>query len=1651
MTYLIPKSRKTCHNRQKASLYKMETGKVDIAILTVIPQELAAAKAALGIQDISNNRTKTQDSQTIYLHGEFFSERTKRTYRLVLGCIGNAGNYNSSQAATEVIQAHDPKLLVLVGIAAGIKGKAKLGEVVFSERVLGYESAALRQLENGTHTIQPRPDMLSVPNGIQQDVIFYLATHKDRISNSQQGLESRFLRIGGEFPMLSVQDRFYLQENDIIHGIEIDVCTVASGEKLLKDPSVLEEIRDNQHGRVKVGEMEAIGFSTACQRMRRDWLVIRGVSDFGDAYKSDVFHPLASQTAATVLADFLQYGIDLPLSDTISQSSLKEEFLNASKGLLNWKRTVGDNQQISRPELKQLIDRIETETSSSTIVLGAPGCGKSALMATLGHWAVEAKYVLLAIKADNLSNTVNTIEDLQRDIQIGCHPKEAVKAIAKTEKVVLLIDQLDAISELLDRQPGRLNMLMSFIQSLSETKNVHIVATCREFEFRHGTQFARLDCFQRLDIQLPTWEQISPLLGKENHNPHSMGEPLQELLRNPFHLEIFLKIAKPGEVFESFPRLLDRLWQKRILERVQAQQSIDFLTKLAERMTEEEVLWLPTAMADECPEICRSLEQAGILMTNPDNSTLGFCHQTLYDHTLARSFASDSQSLSLSDFVLDRQDGLFIRPILLRTLNYLRGTFPVQYQKQLQILLETAKQQVRSHIRTLTIEFVGAQSHPDSTEAELLIPLLNSEEAIKVLDSMMGSPGWFRRLQLRPEFLQWLEKPVEQAVYCCPLLTTAASFAAEDVWSLLEEYWLNDKTYDFLSIRVLFNIGQWTPERVWLTQQVIQRSNIDWNNVAAIAERIAETLPSHAARVIHAHLEQRLAQAISASQISPPELPPDADQVQRDVHEYKYDPRRPLEHLLKSESDFYELEKFAQANPKAFLEAIWEWFTNLVDRISREFNLNSTSYREDYSVSLDRHPGKIIEALLSAILELSQQNRQAFLTFVTQSMQSDLLLVHRLLARGLEKIASQEPQFILNYVVGDRRRLCLGDSIDGNHCDTKRLISSICPHLSPDDREKIENAIHQFNYYHPWENCEPDDRFHLLQDNRIYRLQLLLAFPDECLSPAGKRLRHEEIRAFPSEVAEDRYPTVTAAQIVGPRMTKEEMSRASDSEILNLFDELSDQTKWDRSLSVWAKDISRGGGAIQQSSEFGKLVTNDPDRFLRILPQLQSQRHESYAGNAIVNLSEIEFPPSQLIQIVEELNQRGFSSEYFRDYAAGALEKIAEPNQGLPLPVLALLESWLPTHTKPELEYYQSKDEHHSDFKSPILFGLGGSHTLPGGRGNIVRAIAAGYLRQNPPNLDGWAKFIKSQLSIEPHPAVWVDILTRMPPLLNGDRAQATELFDDVIRKHPEVLQYRWALYFIAHTVGWFEPKETVQSWLDILRADSSNLSQQAYGELLLIQYFQYQDEWSVERIRHHLADRDNEAILCGLAHAASHLWIHIKCRAIAAEILYTLASSSNTSIQQAVASVFGRSGDRFQLNPGMLKIVEAICMNRGTLLEAANDLNDLTEIIETKELVDSHPEIVAKVCQSLIDIFADATNPAPSTAFIAESLTTIAIQLHRQPLYRDIGLQIFEDLLALNLRETLSALETLDRKPNRSGLYIAPRRRLRSRRTDHH
>ena len=53
---------------------------------------------------------------------------------------------------------------------------------------------------------------------------------------------------------------------------------------------------------------------------------------------------------------------------------------------------------------------------------------------------------------------------------------------------MVLIDQLDALGELMDQHSGRLSALLRLVVSLRDTPNLHVIVSCREFEFRHDVR-----------------------------------------------------------------------------------------------------------------------------------------------------------------------------------------------------------------------------------------------------------------------------------------------------------------------------------------------------------------------------------------------------------------------------------------------------------------------------------------------------------------------------------------------------------------------------------------------------------------------------------------------------------------------------------------------------------------------------------------------------------------------------------------------------------------------------------------------------------------------------------------------------------------------------------------------------------------------------------------------------------------------------------------------------------------------------------------------------------------------------------------------------------------------------------------------------------
>ena len=85
-----------------------------------------------------------------------------------------------------------------------------------------------------------------------------------------------------------------------------------------------------------------------------------------------------------------------------------------------------------------------------------------------------------------------------------------------------VVDQLDALSELVDRQSDRLNVLLNLIQGLSKYQGVHIIGSCRDFECHHDIRLSGLNA-DRIDLALPSWDQVAPILARAGYDPALIG------------------------------------------------------------------------------------------------------------------------------------------------------------------------------------------------------------------------------------------------------------------------------------------------------------------------------------------------------------------------------------------------------------------------------------------------------------------------------------------------------------------------------------------------------------------------------------------------------------------------------------------------------------------------------------------------------------------------------------------------------------------------------------------------------------------------------------------------------------------------------------------------------------------------------------------------------------------------------------------------------------------------------------------------------------------------------------------------------------------------------------------------------------------------
>ena len=1315
--------------------------------------------------------------------------------------------------------------------------------------------------------------------------------------------------------------------------------------------------------------------------------------------------------------------------------AVRQAFGIVSTTLLNWPQEIG-GEWIARPEFEQLVELTTSKEPRVTAVLGEPGGGKSAILARLGTKLAAEGVLLLAIKADQLPRSTSTLHDVDEWIGSDVPATEALRKLALDVRVVVLIDQLDALSDLMDQHTERLGTLIRFVNSIRSVQNLVVVVSCREFEFRNDVRFVGLDA-DEISLQRPTWEQVDAVLAARGFETSGWSDEVRDVLRTPQHLAMFLDNRadrKDTPLFTTYQGLLTDILTERI-EKPYGKQTIQAAETVAAAMAVDEELWLGRARFEgEFSRELERLEESGFLIRSEDRLSIGFRHQTVFDFLRARGFLRTGRTLEV--FVMEeKRQSLFVRPILWSTLNYLRASDRAVYRRQFAALW--TREDLRPHVRSLLIRFLGGLADPDSQEAGWLFQGMDADASRpEILVAIAGSPGWFRLIGSRLSGLMAAEPEKGGATR---ILRAAASFDPEAALSLVRQHWISDEGYLPCALVVLQEISNWEEDSVELACTLVDYAPENTFVVQDIAEKISISKPDLAPKIVARYLVARIRKLDESVPGSGDCAEPD-EAIEGDVvAAFRAGDRlRPYERLIDNGSNWHQIENIARRSPNEFVRAMWPWLIELYRRLGRPDNPAIDRYRDHQGLSFLRESSErqpLQSAIEAAVRGYAEADPEDFLRFVWERKCSDVRVLHRLLAIGLVRIANQYPGRVLEYLLEDRRRFALGD-MSNEHGETQALIAAAVPNLSPEEALRLERAIRNWTWYRTSiddEDAKSRQKRHKWVRSR--RLRLLKAFPSDRLSEDGLQLVRQEERAFPGLGNEDRR---SSGGLIGSPMSPAQMERATDEQILGLFDELTDDTGWDHPKRRWVDPV---GGSVQASRAFANFASRSPDRALTLIRKLQADKTERPAGAALWELAKSSVDPVELITCIHELDARGFRSEEFRTDAARCLQDVARRAGGISDQTCALLETWI-CEREPEAETDNGTSASDSGGEiaednaaeegdqGSLLWDVQPGHIVPHGNYPVLEALMWGCLHREPAALDEWLGVLERHLSRWEDTRVWQEVARDLWRLAGADRTRAIEFINSLFSSLPEVFRTNAGVSLVAQVMPWL-PRALLVRIVDDWVSGSWRRGPQAAGEVMALNLCRNPgDEDALQWIERVVTgDRDESAVLdktrVGVTHTFVAAWPEAPLRAMTTGYLLRLAKAGTDAVDKALSTCFGKTG---QLAPDdyTRDLLEALLERPGALVDGGHFLIECMKGL----LRDGwRPELVYRVTDALVSEKAkDLGDIQTAWAADAGSLADIAVTLHRIPDTRELGLALFERLMDARSYGLDERIENIDR-----------------------
>lgn len=1040
---------------------------------------------------------------------------------------------------------------------------------------------------------------------------------------------------------------------------------------------------------------------------------------------------------------------------SINEDEILSKFRIASHQLNEWKSLFIKNQptsHIERPETRQILKWIEDplpeEEKGIALLVGDPGAGKSVILRDVLRELGARTIPVLGIKADQycsgnpemLEKRLVEFTDMLKDLTYG------------NDRIVILIDQIDALSQSLSARREYLDSYTEFVLRVSEIPNVRAILSCRLYDLQNDEAFSFYRNQRRFSLGKLSKEEVYSIFALFSRAQKPTGDLLL-LLQTPLHLALFCQIYQSGLPFDAdkiktLHDLYKAFWLQKVVKvealsstKVDSKKTTQLLYKLARTMYETFVLAVPPFHFQEAfHHELEYLKTTGIVHESSEGLT--FFHQTFYEFTFAKQFVE--QDTKIEKYILDNWQNLNIRSCIKMMIEFLREYDRNEYLRVFHAILDS--EEYLFHIKSLLLSLLGYIKNP--SEAEMLLArnlIFPNPSLFKSFVIAVKSRAWLLFL-LDENKLQILVTPSSDTSIkgtkdfniLQGLLVRHLPESRQEVLAFVASLPMGETRFRLAQI-TLHKIGIWDDPVAFRLFDDYANSFVD-AFFKEFLEKVVESNPEKQGWAIK-HLRPMMEKELSNRKMQ-----------YGDVN-LSYMAAMLISHFIKNCPELvFDLLLDFQMRQICSPEAI---------KIS---NLNSPIYSDlfifEFDSDDDIHDKTGLFSLLSTNIQILSKNQlPRFSRFVAESLDSNSLAQLLLLVEGFRAnpaaYASEIARFFSIFM---KKR---GFDLDGTLPQrVQQLLEEAYQYFPELQKLNIIQIVSQM---------ESKDEAEWATNKKpewigYRRFQWLKCFPKNDITqiPEVEAIFQKSLEQFPE--TEHKESNKSGVFVSTPPLEKEDYDNFALKQWIESF------VRFDEN---YREDLgSQKGGMIEHARQFGEEVKKRPDFFYPLLDDItkRSDLPLTYLLHGLEGLKEVNYAPERLLHLFKKIDVAGVSSEVLRrliSFCGGFANKKIEDDS-----VIHFLVKMATKHTEPmddSSNIWIEDDPVESEY-------LSGFNTI---RGIAVHLLPYFFYFKKHENLIFEAL---EQVAETDLPSIRCQMATRLALLINLDKSRSLRLFLRLIR-----------------------------------------------------------------------------------------------------------------------------------------------------------------------------------------------------------------------------------------------------------------------------